>query len=368
MRILQIHPFLKGEGLNPRAGGKSRLSLQLSRELALRGHDVAIFPFPEPLLEKPYTIENAGKPLTLLPTACLPALRQIVPYYWKVSQMPGTDRSLHEVRLMVMFLAGLNQAVKDFRPDIIHNHMSFSDLPLLYYALGLQTPLLLTHHTNTAGRHLDSYRMVIFVSEALRDLVCGQHPALLDRSRLIHPAVERVFSDPAVPITGKRHGILFVGGLRLDKGLQHLLAAYAQSPALRKVPLRVCGVGPEQENFETFARSHRIPVKLLVNPSPGEAFSLALAEAMCCGTPVIGWKPQVEESSKLLQMPCGGGFDPAHSIPKDLVRLIEGWRHKKETLSLKYRKDLAIRARRFFSIERYATENLFAYDEGRDSA
>src|SRR4030042_3759792 len=73
LKILQIHPFLKGEGLNPRAGGKSRLSLQLSRELAARGNEVAIFPFPEPILEKPYWIDNPGKPMRLLPTARTPA-------------------------------------------------------------------------------------------------------------------------------------------------------------------------------------------------------------------------------------------------------------------------------------------------------
>ena len=212
-------------------------------------------------------------------------------------------------------------------------------------------------------------------------LVCGRDASLIERSRLIRPAVERVFSDPAVPVSGRRSGILFVGGLRLDKGLQHLLAAYAKSAALRKIPLRVCGIGPEQEHFEAFARKHKIPAvflgrvspeavrkellaaELLVNPSPAEGFSLALAEAMCCGTAVVGWKPQVEETAKLLRMECGLGFDPAQSAPDELAGSDSQVDQRKGISIHRFRKTLAARARKFFSIERYATENLLAYEE-----
>ena len=380
-RIMQIHPFLKGEGLNPRAGGKSRLSLQLSREFAARGNEVAIFPFPEPILEKPYWIDNPGKPIRLIPTARIPAVKDLAGYAWKASRLPSEDRSAHSVQMDSMYLAGLSDAIRDFQPDVIHNHLSFSDFPPLYRALGLKVPLFLTHHTHTAGQHLQSYRRIIFASDALRTLVCGKDPSLLECSRLIRPAVERVFTDPSVPVSGRRSGILFVGGLRLDKGLQHLLAAYAKSAALRKIPLRVCGIGPEQDHFEAFARKHRIPAaflgrvsseavrkellaaELLVNPSPAEGFSLALAEAMCCGTAVVGWKPQVEETAKLLRMECGLGFDPAQSAPEELAGSILKWIRRKECRSTAFRKTLAARARKFFSIERYATENLLAYEE-----
>jgi glycosyltransferase involved in cell wall biosynthesis len=378
---MQIHPFLKGDGLNPRAGGKSRLSLQLSRELARHGHTVAIFPFPEPILEKAYVIENGETPLSLLPTTRIPPLKQFGGYFWTASRLPLAERSGRATSLGAMFLSGLDGAVREFRPDIIHSHVSFSDFPLLYHALGLRIPLFLTHHTHIAGQHLEAYRRLIFTSDALRLLVCGSNGSLLERTRLIRPAVEKIFSDPSVSVATRRKGILFVGGLRLDKGLQNLLAAYANSSALRKVPLRICGIGPERERFEAFTRSHRIPATflgkvfpegvrremlgadLVVNPSPAEGFSLALAEAMCCGTAVIGWKPQVEETEKLLHMECGVGFDPALSSPEELAGYILKWLHRKDVRSLRFREQLSLRARKFFSMERYTAENLVAYEE-----
>jgi glycosyltransferase involved in cell wall biosynthesis len=381
LKILQIHPFLRGDGLNPRAGGKSRLSLQLSRALALNGQTVAIFPFPEPILEKTYPIENGAFPLSLLPTAKIPPLKKIGSYFWTASRLALADRSGHAARMGAMYLAGLEDAVKEFRPDIIHSQDSFSDFPLFFHALGLRIPLLLTHHTNIAGKHLESYRRLIFTSEAMRTLVCGGSGPLFERARLIRPAVSALFSDPAISVTGRRKGILFVGGLRVDKGLQNLLEAYAHSSALRKVPLRICGIGPEQERFTQFARSHRIPAmflgrvspeglrnellaaELLVNPSPGEAFSLALVEAMCCGTAALGWKPQMEETEQLLRMECGIGFDPAGSPPDALAEIILAWLGRRDVSSVRYRERLAASARKFFSMERYTAENLAAYRE-----
>lgn len=380
-RILQIHPFLKSEGFLPGAEGQAQLSIRLSHELASRGQKVGIFPYPEWLADENCQVLNTGSMLQILPTTVFPSLPAASWLSWKALSFPVADKSLRNIRMVMKFLAGLHQAVQKFKPDIIHNHASFSDFPLLYQALGLTIPLILSHHSPTAGRFLDAYRMVVFSTEALRSMACATDPSLYDRSRLIRPAVERVFADSTIPIKGNRKGILFVGSLRLDTRLQILLRAYAKSAALRRIPLRICGIGPEEKSIREYVRRKKIPVtflgklppeqvcremlasELLVNPSPAEGFKLAMAEAMCCGTPVLGWNPQLEELHALLRMECGAGFDPALDGPEVLAEKILDLRTRRTLVSITGRKKLAAKARAFFSIERFTTEYMCLYDD-----
>ncbi len=77
MRILQIHPLLRGDSINPLAGGKSRVSLQLTAHFAER-HNVALFPYPERLFDVPRTLRLPnGRTADLCATAVLPTRRTL---------------------------------------------------------------------------------------------------------------------------------------------------------------------------------------------------------------------------------------------------------------------------------------------------
>jgi glycosyltransferase involved in cell wall biosynthesis len=380
-RILQIHPFPQGGGRNPGDDGESRLSLQLSRELALRGQKIGIFPYPEPISARNHQIQNTGSPLQVLPTTILASLPAAGWYSWKALRLPVADKSLHSKRMVSMFLAGLHQAVRNFNPDVVQNHAPFSDIPLLYHAVGLTVPLILSHHAHTIGRHLDLYRVVVFSTEYLRSKACAMDASLYDRTQIIRPAVDRLFADPAITIPGNRKGILFVGGPGFEKSMRNLFMAYVKNAALRRNPLRIIGVGPEKKSFREYVRRHKIPAtflgklapdqvhremlaaELLVNPGPVDGYSLTLPEAMCCGTPVIGWTPQVEETNTLLRMECGAGFDPAQHEPEVLADWILEMRARRTLISTTHRRRLAAKARAYFSIERYTTEYMCLYDE-----
>jgi glycosyltransferase involved in cell wall biosynthesis len=93
-----------------------------------------------------------------------------------------------------------------------------------------------------------------------------------------------------------------------------------------------------------------------------EGFSLALVEALCLGTPVVGWAPQVRELEALLGMAVGEPFDGRTQTVQELAatlhRALTG-----KTVSAGHRRRLAKAARDFFSEERFLAAYLEIYNE-----
>ena len=80
LRILQIQTYLRSERINPRAGGKSRVALMLTRFLLEAGHTVALYPWPERIWGE--TVEFAASPAVpaeVFPTLALPARPHAIP-------------------------------------------------------------------------------------------------------------------------------------------------------------------------------------------------------------------------------------------------------------------------------------------------
>lgn len=106
------------------------------------------------------------------------------------------------------------------------------------------------------------------------------------------------FVDFDVPVAKPRAGLLFVGRLSTEKGVETLARAMAAFPA---APLRVAGDGPQAAVFDGVAgvtRLGRLPaprvreemaraLALVVPSICFETFGLVVVEAFACGTPVI---------------------------------------------------------------------------------
>ena len=120
--------------------------------------------------------------------------------------------------------------------------------------------------------------------------------------------------------------MLYVGAVRRRKGIDLLLEAYRSDRTLWSEPLMVCGRGEDEELIRQADRDG-VPVnwrgqlgpeelaeailgaRLVAIPSRLEGFSIAVLEALCCGTPVIGWAPQIHELQSLLGTYVGIPFD-----------------------------------------------------------
>ncbi|MGA2819270.1 MAG: glycosyltransferase family 4 protein [Anaerolineales bacterium] len=383
MRVLQVHPLLRGDLVYPLAGGKSRVSLALSEYLALNGHAVGLFPYPERLFRPPRGFRGpSGGRLVVLPTATLPTRTEIVPGLLALLRARLASRGARGQNggFDLLALTALEHGIKEFRPAIVHCHHTFSDFPYLFRSLRGRMPLVLTHHAYQAATHLDVYDWVIFVSRAWQEKVVRDSHFPLERTRVIYNPVSADFSTGEVKPHGQRHGIVFSGNLSSRKGLHLLLQAYQLEPALRAYPLTVCGTGEAEGGYRELARRDHLPVTFcgrlradqlriklgdaaaLVNPSSGEGFSVALLEAVCCGTPVVGWPLQLEEMQEVMSMPVGAAFDAAHRTPQDLAAsvlqlLVENQGARPSPQSL------ADRARDVFSLTRAGRALLRLYQD-----
>jgi glycosyltransferase involved in cell wall biosynthesis len=376
MRILQIQTYLRSERVNPRAGGKSRISLMLARYLAESGHEVAIYPWPERIWGK--TAEFAvspNAPAQIMPTLALPASSTFFSDALRLSRTRFFGGDRHFLFQDMCFLEGLRLAIDKFEPDILHCQQTESDIPPMLRILKRNVPTLLTHHSGRSDR-------IVFLSRSMQAEVCRRSGYPLEKSRVIYIPISDEFLHGDVIPADARKGIVCVGGLKDAKGVDLLLEAYRLSRPLRSHPLHLCGTGPDEARYMEFVSRNRLQVvfhgrvstpeiqrivshaKLLVNPSRMEGFSVAILEALACGTPVVGWAAQVKELSELWRRPAGFGFDgraqSAQELAECVIRALAD-----PIVQTGSRKELARQARDSFSMSRYGAEMAQVYTELR---
>ncbi len=386
MRILQIHPLLRGDSISPLAGGKSRVSLQLTAHLA-EGHNVALFPYPERLFDVPRSLRLPnGLTAALCATAVLPTRRTMAADVAALLRARLSARRLNGENgwFDLLALDALRRALEEQRPEVVHCHHTFSDFPHLYRSLSARAPLILTHHAYQPADRIDIYDWVIFVSRRWQSEIVKRSGFPVERTRVIYnPAADEFIRGEVVP-SAARQGISFLGNLIPRKGLALLLQAYIESAELRAHPLTVCGTGESMAEYRTLVERRGLPVQFrgrlsatevrevlarslaLVVPSQSEGFSVAMLEALCLGTPVVGWAPQVQELEQVLSQPVGEGL-ALHESPLGLaasILRVADLAPKGEIVA----EALAHHARAQFSIEQAGRATLRLYDEARAEA
>jgi len=339
MRILQIHPLMKSEALSPAAGGMARASLQLTRLLLERGHKVQVLPIPEGLGSRELWEVAPGRAVEVAAAMHIPAWKDglwLPRAFLRLRPMPAGIKNYFYDALA---LTALRRELQYFRPDIIHNHLARRPFPRLARALGLRGNLVLTHRHGEMGEDLHSYDRIVFPSRAAREMITAESRYPSNRTRVIYNPIAPVFVQPPSGRKNPREGILFVGAVRVRKGIDLLLDAYRSDRRIRKEPLYVCGTGEDIALVDQ-AVKEGLPVnylgqlappevaarlrsaKLVVIPSRLEGFSIALVEAICSGAPVVAWAPQVREVESLLGVPVGAPFDGRTQTAEELAAYI----------------------------------------------
>jgi glycosyltransferase involved in cell wall biosynthesis len=339
MRILQIHPMMKSEVLSPAAGGMARASLQLTRLLVERGHEVEVLPIPEGLGSRELWEVAPGRAVEVAAAMHIPGWKDAVWLPRAVLRLRPRPAGIKNIFYDAFALTALRRELSLFHPDIIHNHLARRPFPRLARAAGRHAKMLLTHHHGEMGEDLDAYDRIVFPSRAARDTIVAQSRYPLEQTRFIYNPVSPEFGPPPAGRENPRRGILFVGAVRVRKGIDLLLDAYRSDRRLRKEPLYIAGAGEDAALVEQAAgaglpvvnlgklsppevAAQLRSVRVVAIPSRLEGFSIAILEAICCGTPVVAWAPQVREVESLLGLSIGAPFDGRTQSAEELAAAI----------------------------------------------
>ncbi len=260
MRILRVHPFLKSETILPGAGGMARVSLQLTLALARAGHEVRVLPVPERLFQSYAWMLDVGQSVRVEPTLRLLTSKGLAKVAPRAIRLEPRPRNLREYLLNSMSLVALQEAVRSFSPDIVHNHLARRPFPRLARAAGLRRPMVLTHHHGEAGECLEEYSRVVFNSKATQVRIAEKSGLPLERTRVVYHPVAEIFLNGQVMPNQLRSGIAFLGAVRDRKGIDLLLQAYAAHSELRSHTLYCMGSGEALDRCRSFAQQLNLPV------------------------------------------------------------------------------------------------------------
>jgi len=247
-------------------------------------------------------------------------------------------------------------------------------------------PVILWRLNKLILRGLAKARMIVCVSENVRDLIAERFHIAADRLAVAYHGVGHEFRpvprEEAARTVREKYGVadpymLFVGKLQAGKNIQRLLQAYHTFRQETRSPLKLLLAGkktwPSEGIDETIDRlglaTHvirlghldhdRLPIlysgaDMFVFPSLEEGFGIPVIEAMACGVPVI--------TSNLSGLPEVAGDAALLVDPYSVEQLAEAmWKLSADTALRS-----ALRARGFerarqFTWERAARETLAAY-------
>lgn len=325
MRILQISPFF-----SPQMGGSARVVFQISRQLADRGHEVSVVSGDFGLKNSQFRGRGEFKQV-LLPS---------VVSKWGFYLTPG-------------LMGWLRQNIQ--YSDIVHLHelRTFQNIIAKYYSVNKGIPYVLSAHGTLPiivqrklakrvydclfGKSILSHaNRLVAVSEAeaqeYQSVLCSG-----DRIRVVYNGLDLSEYSP-LPRRGifrnnlnigdaRIKVILYAGRLHRQKGLIHLILAFAELRSRGKECVLVL-VGPDGGELvhlkNVIARlrledsafmvgplygpdklAAMVDADVLAYPAYHEIFGLVPFEALMCGTPVV-----VCEGSGMGQLigQAGAGF------------------------------------------------------------
>ena len=373
MNILSIAPFVADYPISPYGGGKGKFAYRLNSYLVDKcKHDVCVVPWKE-------RIGGCYKQNTA--SGNILSVEGSYDHNWTIGWRYWLQTRFRPSAAVQY--RRLREIIGEYEPDIVHLHYTASSFPRALKAVAPDVPLILTAHSAMPYDDFEEVRagyelsdVVVFVSSSNQEFAVSQYFDVSKKALVIHNPASEIFGGD-VQFANKRETVVFIGILNKRKNLNTLIRAVSK---LDNELLVVCGDGPDRAESEQLCRDRNIKAvflghvseariktellraKMLVVPSYKEGFAITYIEALCCGTPIIGFAQNIKEHEKVLGCRVGYPFEAEAQNEDDLAKLIEGVCQSKLT-EIEYRRELARRARSYYSEEKIFKEYISLYSK-----
>ena len=327
-KILIIGPIdaLLDEGLG--MGGKDRVTLNAIDSYLENGVELYILPIKGSRILKDFDIKHNNSSVGVLRNRCsvienvkfiLSNLLRLVKFL-----VLSNDKSLF-LAVVNGDIAALSRSLK-YDIDVVHNFYTGSIFhETLDLWAHLQIPILAhIFHGAKAGDY-SLIDLAIFPSKFEMDRTI-KHTFYKD-SAVISPCVDTLYAKPVVVATPRRY-FCYIAIIEKRKRLHMLIIAMSKFP---DIDLHIAGIEVDKNYLELCKKlsqgldniiwhgkvSDGEKVFLLSNdkcigltiPSENEAFGISYVEALCFGSPVLGFAPAIAEFTEICNMEVGIGVE-----------------------------------------------------------
>ena len=320
------------KGLVIAGGGAERVFVEVVNALAANGHEVHVA-----------TFDYAGQQLFY-------DLDPAIPVYLLGAGEPGisTPRSN-----MPKIMHGIRKLANDIKPDAAIAFMHSTYVPVAFGLLGTGIPMILSEHT--AGAHFNDrpveraltrlVQRLSYAKTVVSEVIRNEHPAKYHGNLVVMPNPVAMEAFETAQTAQPEKLILCVGGLRVEKGQDELIAAFERiAPEHPDWKLRFVGDGVTRPQIEAqitaseYANRIELPGVLrdvpaeyakaafVVVPSRYESLSMVAIEAMASCRAVIGFADCAGPSALITDEHNGllvdPGTDRVGALARALGRLI----------------------------------------------
>ena len=327
-KILIIGPIdaLLDDGLGK--GGKDRVTLNAIDSYLENGVDVYILPIKGTRISKDFDIKHNSSIVRVLRNRCSVTenIKFILSNLLRLTKFFAfsNDKGLF-LAVINGDMAALNRALK-YDIDLVHNFYTGSIFhETLDLWAHLQIPCLAHIHHGAKHGDYSLINLAIFPSEF--ELKRTTKHTFYKDSAVISPCVDTLNAKTIVVSTPRRY-FCYIAIIEKRKRLHMLIIAMSKFP---DIDLHIAGIEIDKNYLELCKKlsqgldniiwhgkvSDGEKVFLLSNdkcigltiPSENEAFGISYVEALCFGSPVLGFAPAIAEFTEICNTEVGIGVE-----------------------------------------------------------